>query len=94
MDPVAAQRLQELLDDPEELAHAGRVFDDAVVRVRVATLSRTLQELDRRIEQAPDEQKLALTEEKARLSRERREMAPDDWTTTARRLRTDPNSNP
>lgn len=94
MDPVAAQRLQELLDDPEELAHAGRVFDDAVARVRVATLSRRLQDLDRRIEQAPEDQKLALTEEKARLSRERREMAPDDWTTTARRLRTTPNSNP
>jgi DNA primase len=94
MDPVAAQRLQELLDDPEELAHAGRVFDDAVARVRVATLSRKLQDLDRRIEQAPEDQKLALTEEKARLSRERREMAPDDWTATARRLRTHPNSNP
>ncbi|HSG08234.1 MAG TPA: DNA primase [Longimicrobiales bacterium] len=94
MDPVAAQRLQELLDDPEELAHAGRVFDDAVARVRVATLSRKLQDLDRRIEQAPEDQKLALTEEKARLSRERREMAPDDWTATARRLRTDSNSNP
>jgi DNA primase len=94
MDPVAAQRLQELLDDPEELAHAGRVFDDAVARVRVATLGRKLQELDRRIERAPEDEKLALTEEKARLSRERREVAPDDWTTTARRLRTDQNSNP
>jgi len=95
MDPVAAQRLQEILDDPEEIGHAGRVFDDAVARVRVATLSRRLQELDRRIEQAADEgAKMALMEEKSRLSRERRELAPDDWTTTARRLRADPNPNP
>ena len=95
MDPVAAQRLQELLDDPEEIAHAGRVFDDAVARIRVATLSRKLQELDRRIEQASDQQvKQTLTQEKARLSQERRELAPDDWTTTARRFRANPNSNP
>ncbi|GMV05403.1 MAG: hypothetical protein AMXMBFR53_16820 [Gemmatimonadota bacterium] len=95
MDPVAAQRLQEILDDPEEIGHAGRVFDDAVARVRVATVSRRLQELDRRIEQASDEgTKMAIMEEKARLSRERRELAPDDWTTTARRLRADPNPNP
>lgn len=95
MDPVAAQRLQEILDDPEEIGHAGRVFDDAVARVRVMTLSRRLQELDRRIEQASaEDQKMALMEEKARLSREQRELAPDDWTTTARRLRADPKANP
>ena len=95
MDPVAAQRLQEILDDPEEIGHAGRVFDDAVARVRVAAVSRRIQELDKRMEQASDEdQKLALMEEKSRLSRERRELAPDDWTTAARRLRADPNPNP
>ncbi|MDP2955299.1 MAG: DNA primase [Longimicrobiales bacterium] len=95
MDPVAAQRLQELLDDPEEVGHASRVFEDAVARMRVATLGRVIRELDRRIEQAPEEaQKMALMEEKSRLSRERRAMAPDDWTTTARRLRADTNPNP
>jgi DNA primase len=95
MDPVAARRLQEILDDPEEVGHAGRVFDDAVLRVRVTTLSRAIQDLDRRIEQAQGEdRKRALVEEKARLSSERRELAPDDWTTTARRLRADPNPNP
>jgi DNA primase len=94
MDPVAAGRLQEILDDPEELTHAGRVFDDAVARVRVAALDRQLQEVDRKIGGAGDEdEKRSLTQEKIRLSRERREMAPDDWTTTARRLRADPNSN-
>jgi hypothetical protein len=45
------------------------------------------------IEQAGDEAaKLTLMEEKARLSRERRELAPADWTTTAHRLRA-PNPN-
>lgn len=95
MDPVAVQRLQEILDDPEEIGHAGRVFDDALARIRVATLGRRIQEVERRMEKTADEdQKQALMEEKARLSRERRELAPDDWTTTARRLRADPNPNP
>jgi DNA primase len=95
MDPVAAQRFQELLEDPEEIGHAGRVFDDAVARVRVGTLGRALRQLDRRIEQAGDDgEKMVLMEEKARLSRECRALAPDDWTMMAHRLRGDPNPNP
>jgi DNA primase len=95
MDPVAAQRFQEILEDPEEIGHAGRVFDDAVARVRVATLGRALRQLDRRMEQAADDgEKMALMEQKERLSRERRALAPDDWTTTTNRLRGDPNPNP
>jgi len=94
IDPVAGERLKEILDDPEEIGHAGRVFDDAVKRIRVGALSRHIEEIDRRIEQTSDElQKRSLMEEKLRLTRERREMAPDDWITTARRLR-GPNSNP
>ena len=92
MDPVAAERLREILEDPEDITHASRVFDDAVARIRVATLDRRLAELSRQIGGAEDEaEKLTLTEEKARLSRERRELAPDDWSTTARWLRADPN---
>ncbi|MCG6989512.1 MAG: DNA primase [Gemmatimonadetes bacterium] len=92
MDPVAAERLREILEDPEDIAHASRVFDDAVARIRVATLDRRLAELSRQIGGAEDEaEKLTLTEKKARLSRERRELAPDDWSTTARWLRADPN---
>ena len=95
MDPVAALRFQELLEDPEEIGHASRVFDDAVARVRVATLGRALRQLDRRIEQAGDDgEKMVLMEEKARLSRECRALAPDDWTMTTHRLRGDPNPNP
>jgi DNA primase len=93
MDPVAAERMREILEDPEDIAHASRVFDDAVARIRVATLDRRLAELSRRVEGAEEEgEKLTLTEEKARLSRERRELAPDDWSTTARWLRADPNN--
>ncbi len=94
MDETTAARLHELLDDDEEIAHAGRAFDDTVSRVRVAALDRRLQDIDRRIADAVGEDtKRELTEEKLRLSRERRELAPDDWTTTARRLKDDPNNN-
>lgn len=92
MDPVAAQRLHEILADPEEIGHAARVFDETVARIRVASLDRRSQELDRQIEAAAEEdEKRRLIEEKIRISRERRELSPDDWTTTARRLRSDPN---
>ena len=90
MDPLAAQRLQEILSDPEELAHAGRVFEESVARIHVATLDRRSQDLDLRIAAAAgDGEKRSLIEEKERLSRERREISPDDWTTTARKLRGD-----
>ena len=88
MDPVAAQRLQEILSDPEELAHAGRVFEESVARIHVAALDRRSQDLDLRIAAAAGEgEKRTLIEEKERVSRERRELSPDDWITTARKLR-------
>ncbi|MEJ2206434.1 MAG: DNA primase [Gemmatimonadota bacterium] len=94
MDPVAAQRMQDLLDDPEEIGHAARVFDDAVSRIRVANVDRQLEELHRRIEEAAgEEEKMGLMAEKVRLSRERRELAPDDWSATAKRMKNDPNPN-
>ena len=90
MDPVAAQRLQEILSDPEELAHAGRLFEESVARIHVAALDRRSQDLDLRIGAAAgDGEKRTLIEEKERVSRERRELNPNDWTTTARRLRGD-----
>ena len=39
-----------------------------------------------------EDEKRMLIEDKIRISCERRELSPDDWTTTARRLRADPNS--
>ncbi len=90
MDPVAARRLQEILSDPEELAHAGRVFEESVARMHVAALDRRSEDLDLRIAAAAgDGEKRTLIEEKERVSRERRELPPDDWTTTARKLRGD-----
>ena len=77
MDSGAAQRLQEILSDPEELAYAGRVFEESVARIRVTALDRLSQDLDSRIEAAAgDGEKRALTEEKERVSRERRELGP------------------
>ena len=88
MDSVAAQRLQEILSDSEELAHAGRVFEESVARIRVMALDRLSQDLDLRIKAAAgDGEKRHLVEEKERVSRQRRELGPDDWTTTARKLR-------
>ena len=90
MDPVAARRPQEILSDPEELAHAGRVVEESVARMHVAALDRRSQDLDLRIAAAAgDGEKRTLIEEKERVSRERRELHPDDWTTTARKLRGD-----
>ena len=90
MDPVAAQRLQEILSDPEELAHAGRVFEESVARIHVVALDRRSQDLDLRIAAAAgDGEKRTLVEEKERVSLERREIRPDDWITTARKLRGD-----
>jgi hypothetical protein len=90
MDPVAVQRFNEILSDPEELAHAGRVFEESVSRIQVAVLDRRSQDLDQRIAAAAgDGEKRTLIEEKERVSHERRELRPDDWTTTARKLRGD-----
>ena len=90
MDPVAVQRLNEFLSDPEELAHAGRVFEESVSRILVSALDRRSQDLDQRIAAAAgDGEKRTLIEEKERVSRERRELRPNDWTTTARKLRGD-----
>jgi DNA primase len=94
MDPVFADRFQEILADPEELGHAGRVFEESIARIRIAALDRRSQELDRCVGLATsDDEKRSLIEEKERISRERRELRADDWTTAARRLRADPNPN-
>ncbi len=93
MDPVVRQRFEEILSDPEEVAHGIDVFTKSVNRMRVATLDRRVQELQRRIEAATtDEEKLVLTSEKARLARELRELDPNYWTSAARGARGDTES--
>ena len=92
--PTRQRRIAELLvglRDALPERQAGLVFRRA--RIRVASLDRRGQELNRRIVQAAGEdEKRALIEEKSRISREQRELSPDDWTTQVRRLRADPNN--
>jgi len=90
MDPVAAARFQELLADPEKIAHAGRVFDDTVRRIRAVALNHRREELERRIAEAStDEEKEALLRERQKLGAD----DPTDWSTSVRRLRPDDNPN-
>ncbi|HUF76869.1 MAG TPA: DNA primase [Longimicrobiales bacterium] len=90
MDPVVAQRFEEILSDPEEVAHGTDVFTKSVNRIRVSTLDRRIQDLQRRIEAAAgDEEKQGLTSEKARLAGELRELDPNYWTSAARGARVD-----
>jgi hypothetical protein len=90
MDPVAAQRFEEILSDPEEVAHGIDVFTKSVNRMRVSALDRRIQDLQRRIEAAStDEEKLALTSEKAVRAKELRELDPNFWTSATRGARGD-----
>lgn len=77
MDPVAARRLEEILSDPEELAHGIDVFTKSVNRMRVSTLDRRIVGLQREIEAATTEDaKGVLAKEKEKLAQERRELDP------------------
>lgn len=94
MDPVAAQRLEEILADPEELTHGIDVFTQSVNRIRVLALDRRIQDLQRRIEAATsDEEKLEITSKKAALARELRQLDPRYWASATRRGPRDDNSN-
>src|SRR5690606_4289631 len=75
MDSATARRFDEILADPEEISHGIDVFTKSVNRLRVLTLDRRIQELQRRIEAAAgDDEKLELTNEKAALARELRQL--------------------
>jgi DNA primase len=94
MDPVTAQRFEEILSDPEEMAHGVDVFTKSVNRMRVSALDRRIQDLQRGIEAASsDEEKRALTSEKAELARELRELDPNYWTSATRGARGDSEPN-
>ncbi len=84
MEPAASRRLQELLEDPEELLHVDRVLGEAVARIRLAALEGRGRELDRALAEGRDDiEKTALLAEKQQLARERREIG-HDWSHTAR----------
>lgn len=94
MDPVAAQRFEEILSDPEELSHGIEVFTNSLNRIRVLALDRRIQDLQARIVAAPsDEEKLELTSEKARLASELRELDENYWASATRRGRNKDNPN-
>jgi DNA primase len=94
MDPVAAQKFDEILGDQEELAHGIDVFTNSVNRIRVLALDRRIQDLQRGIEAAEsDDEKLELMTEKASLAGELRELDPNYWASAARRVPVDPNFN-
>ena len=94
MDPVAAQRFDEVIGDPEELAHGIDVFTNSVNRIRVLTLDRRIQHLQSQIEAAAtDDEKLELMTTKAGLAAELREMDPNYWASAARRIPDDHNPN-
>jgi DNA primase len=86
MDPVAAQRFDEILADPEDLKHGLEIFTNSVNRLRVLALSRRVQEVQRSIEAATDEgEKLGLMTAKSRLAAELRELDPTYWAAASRR---------
>lgn len=85
MDPVAAQRFQEILSDPEEISHGIDVFMQSLNRLRVVALDRRIQDLQSRIEAASsDDEKLELTSRKAGLASELRELDPNYWASATR----------
>jgi hypothetical protein len=86
MDPVAAQRFDEILSDSAELAHGIDVFTNSMNRMRVLALDRRMQDLQQQIEAAAsDDEKLELMKVKAGLASELRELDPNYWAPAARR---------
>jgi DNA primase len=86
MDPVAAQRFEEILSDPEELAHGIDVFTQSLNRIRVMALDHRIQDVQRQIvDAASDDEKLELTSRKAVLARELRDLDPNYWASATRR---------
>ena len=94
MDPMAAQRFEEILSDPEELTHGIDVFRQSLNRIHVLALDRRIQDLQRRIEAAlSDEEKLEHTNRKAALASELRKLDPNYWASATRRGPNDDNPN-
>jgi DNA primase len=88
LDPVASQRLEELLADPERISEASRVFEETVGQLKESPLARRAEELREllRKETEPDRQK-ELLREIQELDRQRRELKTD-WRAAIRRRQT------
>ena len=85
MVPEAARVLEELLADPTELNRAHRVFEESLGKILSTLLQERLDAVDHLLQNTLDEhQETQLLVEKARLSKERRELG-QDWSPTVRR---------
>ena len=82
---AAARVLEDLLADPAELRRAHRVFEESSSKILSTLLQVRLDAVDHLLQNTLDEQEeTKLLLEKARLSKERRELGRD-WSPTARR---------
>ena len=78
MDPVAARRFEEILSDPEELAHGMDLFTKSVNRIRGKRLQRRIEELQTQIESAVTaDEKRELASRKSGLASELRALDPN-----------------
>jgi DNA primase len=85
MDPVAAERLEELLGDPERLSEASRVFEDSVGQIKEGQLTARADELRVAVSREPDPSKQRqMVQELEEIARLRREMKTD-WRPAMRR---------
>ena len=85
MVPEAARVLEALLADPTELSRAHRVFEESLSKILSTLLQGRLDAVDHLLQNTLDEQQeTQLLGEKARLSKERRELGTD-WSPTVRR---------
>jgi DNA primase len=92
MDPVAAQRFDEILADPEDLAHGIDVFTKSVNRIRGLALKQRLEDVQRSIEETTDEaEKLELVATKSKIAAELRELDPTYWASARRPAHRNPN---
>ena len=85
MGPEAARVLEQLLSDPTELSRAHRVFEESLNKILSTSLQERLDAVDHLLQNTLDEQQQTqLLVEKARLSKERRDLGRD-WAPTVRR---------
>jgi len=85
MIPEAARVLEKLLADPAELSQGDRVFEESVSKILSTLFQERLDAVDHLLQNTLDEQhETQLLKDKARLSKERRELGRD-WSPTVRR---------
>ncbi len=85
MVPEAARVLEGLLADPTELGRTHRIFEESLSKILSTLLQERLDAVDHLLQNTSDEKReTELLAEKARLSKERRELGRD-WSPTVRR---------